>query len=73
MITVEYQSLVRSEQNTDLMKEAAFERWLDSVTPQRPEGRLGRRLIRQSREWLERQASRIPCNEELPACGLIPA
>ena len=73
MSTYDYQYLVRSEQNKDLAKEAEFERWLSSVGPLRTSKEpLGQQLIRQAREWLERQDSLFPCNEALPECGLMP-
>jgi hypothetical protein len=73
MSTYEYEYLVRQEQNKDLAKEAAFERWMThSGPPRRTEERLGQRLIRQSRQWLESRERSLPCNEALPACGLIP-
>ena len=73
MVAVQYEYRVRSEINVELLREAEFERWWHSIGPLRPSGEgLGQRLVRQAREWLERRELSIPCNEALPACGLIP-
>jgi hypothetical protein len=71
MQAFQYQYLVREEQNKELMKEAAYERWRHSLGPQRTtQERLGQRLVRQASEWLERRERPLPCNPSVPACGL---
>ena len=71
MTTYSYEYRIRAEQNKELLKQAAFERWLSSIGPLRTsKERLGRRLLRQAREWLDTRQSTILCNEALPACGL---
>jgi len=73
MYAVQYEYRVRAEINEKLLREAEFERWLHSIGPLRTSSeRLGQRLVRQAREWLEHRDRSIPCNEALPACGLIP-
>ena len=73
MYAVQYEYRVRAELNQELLREAEYERWLHSIGLLRPSGeRLGQRLIRQAREWLDSRERTIPCNEALPACGLIP-
>jgi hypothetical protein len=73
MQTLQYQYLVRSEQNKELIKVAAYERWYHSIGPLRTSKEpFGQRLLRQAREWLESRERSIPCNQALPACGLIP-
>jgi hypothetical protein len=73
MSTYEYELLIRAEQNKDLERDAAFERRMSNVRPPRTsQERLGQRLVRQSLEWLESRSRTIPCEEALPACGLIP-
>ena len=73
MFSYELDYLVRREQVKDQLKEAAFERWLSKIGPLEAsrEG-LGRRVLRQARKWLAAQERSMPCNEALPACGLLP-
>jgi len=74
MYTVQYEYRVRAEINEKLLREAEFERWRHSIGPLHTSSeRLGQRLVRQAREWLESREGQIPCNESLPACGLISA
>ena len=71
MHTVEYEYLVRAEQNNDLYEAAAFEQWMGRVGPLRAsQERFGRKLLQQARQWLDRQEFSLPCNKALPACGL---
>jgi len=74
MFRPEYQYLVRAEQYKDLIRKAAHERLWNSIRPLRTsKERIGQRLIRQTRAWLDRQSGTLPCHEALPACGLISA
>jgi hypothetical protein len=73
MHTVQYEYRVRAEINGKLFREAEYERWWHSIGPLRTSNeRLGQRLVRQAREWLDSRKRSVPCNEALPACGLIP-
>ena len=73
MYAVQYHYRVRAEFNKELLQEAEYERWWQSTGLSRalPEG-AGQRLLRQAREWFERQNGSLPCNEAFPACGLVP-
>jgi hypothetical protein len=73
MYTVQYEYRVRAQVNKELIRKAAYERWRHSIGPLRTsEERLGQRWVRQAREWLDSRERSLPCNEALPACGLIP-
>jgi hypothetical protein len=73
MYTPLYEVQVTQELNKRLLQEAEYERWRYSLGPHRSSReRLGQRLIRLAREWLDSREDSIPCNEALPACGLIP-
>ena len=73
MFSTELGYLVKRERFKDLIQEAASERWLSKIAPlEASRERLGRRVLRQARAWLAAQERSIPCNEALPACGLLP-
>ena len=74
MHTFQYEYRVRKEYNKDLHQAAEFERLSHGLEAYPgSEERVGQRLLREAREWLERQNLSSPCNEALPACGMTPA
>ena len=63
--------LVRQEQNHSLAQEAAFERWLDHVTPHslayEP---LQDRISQWLHTWRASWDRAVRCSDTVPACGL---
>jgi hypothetical protein len=73
MFATELDYLVKRERFKDLIQEAAAERLLSKRVPlEASRESFGRSVLRQARAWLAAQERSIPCNEALPACGLLP-
>ena len=63
--------LVRQEQNHSLAQEAAFERWLNRVTPPSlPKESLQDRISQWFHTWRASWDRAVRCSDTAPACGL---
>ena len=72
MSTYSYEYQIRQEQNKDLLREAAYERWLAKIVLRQDRNEsLRHSLVRQARGWLKSQTRSIPCTDTAPACGLL--